>query len=1046
MTLFLPRKTGFSTRLPTAAILLLTFVLCGFSGPAVAKEVPAGVNNEALKSLARDFVARIGGKLKAHDRQVESEKTAQENPLSLIADGEILLLRPRAEKFVMDREIAAVKHEGQLYYALSEIISQLEFPIDYSDENKIGAGWFLREDWLIRFDFNKKEVVSRGETYAVGPKDIYEDGGQVFISQQAAQKWMAIETEPDIAQQYLNIRTPIPFPALARNYREKNEIGKAGRSQPELPRLKTGYDKFKLTTAEVQQSMRVRKRPDEKATINHQNVTSVQGDVLEHGFYGVGLWDNREGVSSIRARLSKEDEDPVLLGPLKAREYTLGDSELPNLPLTGGVTEELGFRVNNNPLRNADFQQTTISGDSLPGWDVELFRDGFLTDRVRVGDDARYEFQDIQLFAGDNLFEVFFYGPQGEIRSDSFNIPVTEEFLTTQDNTYDVSLTFSDAQLYNKTPSDDEDANTPHLVAKYNKVIGTTLAYAGIRTRQEDGEQKAYLGAGLTNVIGGVVLDANAAMDEKGASALEVGARKTIDNWRLSLLGNLRDEEFQSNDANQNVMSITGVATRNFLTPFNTYASFNATARHGINADDSTQSTASLGLSNQMGRLNLSNTLSYDQIRDVPGTEDMDATINNFLAARMSFGRVFARAGVNYNISPETKVDNYFTQVSYQPTRNLGGDVQVEHDPDANFTEGRLSVNYRHDKFRLTPFVEYDTNKEIEAGVRLTTALINEPQNTLPTFTGDRITGRGMVSSYVYHDKNGNNIFDGDDEPLPEVYVESVNITRRAPTDEKGYSLIKDLPENYLTDIRVDKSTLPDPFMIPGYAGASIYPRAGQIVKLTFPVHLAGEVDGAVEIADGDTRKEVPGMTVSLIPIDGKSSKIIDTFSAGDGFFVLSNVPPGNYLLNVSSEAAKRLKAGGATPIPVTINYDGTVLSGKNLTLEKGRVQVPLAIKPYKGPDHTVPFFALETGSSPKKSRLSALLSKLIENKTNIRADEGLAPLVVEGEENMKYLPGKDWQAHYDRCQLLNDERIPCKVILFIPEAKPKKATQVAQN
>ena len=330
--------------------------------------------------------------------------------------------------------------------------------------------------------------------------------------------------------------------------------------------------------------------------------------------------------------------------------------------------------------------------------------------------------------------------------------------------------------------------------------------------------------------------------------------------------------------------------------------------------------------------------------------------------------------------------------------------------------------------------------------MKLTTSLINEPQNKFPTFTGDRIVGRGLVSSFVYHDKNGNNVFDGNDEPLPEVYVEGVNVSRRAATDEKGYSLIKDLPENFLTDIRVDQSTLPDPFMIPGYAGASIYPRAGRMVKLSFPVHVAGEVDGVVELAQLGGKKEVPGMTVSLIPVDGKSSKIIDTFTAGDGFYVLSNVPPGNYLLTVSSEAAKRLGAGGVTPIPVTINYDGTVVSGKNLTLEKGRVQVPLGIKPYKGPEHTVPFFALETGSGQAKSKLSALLSKLVERKSNIRADDGLSILSVKGETNLKYLPGQDWDAHYNRCQLLNDEHIPCKMILFIPEAAPKKATKVAQN
>ena len=1034
------------TNLRTGYILVVCLVSCGFAGSVHAKEVPEKVNEAALQNLARDFVSRIGGKLKAHDQKVKSENSAGTDALSLIEDGEILLLRPRSDKFIMDREIAAVKHDGRIYYALSEIISNLEFPIDYSDEKKIGAGWFLREDWLIRFDFNKGEVVSRNQTFNVNPDDIYEDGGQVFISQRAAEQWMDIKTEPDVAQQYLNIRTPFPYPALARNYREKNPGGRTSRNGVELPRLKTEHEMFRLNTAEIQQSMRYRKQPDTDSSLNHQNTTTVQGDVLKHGFYGVGFWDNQQKLSSVRARLTKEDEDATLLGPLKARAYTLGDTDTTNLPLTGGQTQELGFRVNNNPLRNADFQDTTISGDALPGWDVELFRDGSFVERQRVNDEARYAFNDIQLFAGDNLFEVFFYGPQGEIRSDSFNIPVTEEFLSTQNNTYDVSLTFDEAQTYSKFPSESEDANTPHLVAKYNKVFGNTLAYAGIRAKQQDGEQKAYLGTGFTNVTGGFVLDGNAAVDEKGAPAVEVGARKNINDWRLSLRANAKDEQFQAEGEDLNIMGITGAVNKNFRTPFDSFSSLNASALYGVRADDSTQTAGLLGLSTQMGRFNLSDTLSYDKVDGMAEGQEMDATINNFLSARMNFGRIFTRAGVNYNISPDSGVSSYLAQVSYQPSNKIGGDIQVEHDPRQSFTEGRLTVNYRHDKFRLSPFVEYDTNREIEAGVKLTTSLINEPQNKFPTFTGDRIVGRGLVSSFVYHDKNGNNVFDGDDEPLPNVIVEGVNVSRRAATDEKGYSLIKDLPENYLTDVRVDKSTLPDPFMIPGYAGASIYPRAGQMVKLSFPVHLAGEIDGVVDLRQAGGIQEVPGMAVSLIPVDGKSSKIIDTITAGDGFYVISNVPPGNYLLTVSSEAAKRMDAGGVKPVPVNINYDGTVLSGKNLTLEKGRVQVPLAIKPYKGPEHTVPFYALETGSGQAKSKLSALLSKLVERKSNIRADDGLSILNVKGETNLKYLPGQDWNAHYNRCQILNDEHIPCKMILFIPETSPKKATRVAQN
>ncbi len=1040
------QKLRDSTGLRTSLIVLACLGASALAGPVWAKETPEPVNNEALRNLARDFVAKIGNKLKTHDENLKSEKFAGDS-LSLIPDGEILLLRPRVEKFTMDRDIAAVKYDSIMYYNLQDILTQLELAVDYSDEKKTGSGWFLREDWLIRLDLISGEVVSRGKTYKVLPQDIRDEDGQIYISQNAAKTWLEIETNPDIAQQYLNIRTPYPFPALARNYRERDTSSKGARSQAVLPRYDQEEEMFKLNVVETQHSLRAVKRQDEPTTFSQQNSTIAEGEVLKHTLYANTFWDNEENLSSVRARLTKEDENPVLLGPLKARAYTLGDTDLPSLPLTGNSSQELGVRINNNPLRNADFQDTTINGDALPGWDVELYRDGIVVDRLRVGEDARYEFQDIQLFAGDNLFEVFFYGPQGEIRRDNFNIPVNEEFLSTQDNTYDVSVSFNDTQLYSKYPSEDEDANSPHVVARYNKVIGKTLTYAGVRAREIDGEQKAYLGTGFTNVMGGFVLDGNAAADEKGATAIELGTRKNIDNWRLALRGLMRDEEFLAENESSNIQEVTGTASRNFVTPFDTLASVNATALYGIREDDSTQTKGFLGISNQMGRFNLSNTLIYDKIDNMPGSGDSQVRIDDSVAARLSMGRFFARGGVDFNIEPESQINKYFTQLSYQPNKTIGTDLLLEHNPNSKLSEARLTVNYRHDKFRLSPFVDVDTNSEVQAGVKLTTSLINEPQKPLPTFTGQRVIGRGMVSSFVYHDKNGNGVFDANDVPLPDVYVQSVNVSRREKTDEQGYSLIKDLPESYVTDIRLDSSTLPDPFMIPGFDGVSIFPKAGQVVKLTFPVHLAGEVDGVVSVEDQELQKQVAGMAMNLIPVDGKSTAIIDTYTASDGFYVLNSVPPGNYLLAVNSGAAAKLNAGGAKPVPITIGYDGTILSNKDFALTKGRVQVPVSIKPYKGSEHTMPFFAMETGTNTAKSKLSNLLSRLVEKKANIRADEGLSPITLENEENLKILPGQDWSAHYDRCQLLNDQKIPCNLILFVPEKKKgTKPTVVAQN
>lgn len=56
--------------------------------------------------------------------------------------------------------------------------------------------------------------------------------------------------------------------------------------------------------------------------------------------------------------------------------------------------------------------------------------------------------------------------------------------------------------------------------------------------------------------------------------------------------------------------------------------------------------------------------------------------------------------------------------------------------------------------------------------------------------------------------------------------------------------------------------------------------------------------------------------------------------SASDGYFVLSNVVPGNYLLRVSKEQLARLGLTGLGMHMITVKPDGSFVNGKELYVE----------------------------------------------------------------------------------------------------------------
>lgn len=73
------------------------------------------------------------------------------------------------------------------------------------------------------------------------------------------------------------------------------------------------------------------------------------------------------------------------------------------------------------------------------------------------------------------------------------------------------------------------------------------------------------------------------------------------------------------------------------------------------------------------------------------------------MAARLNKGKFFTTAGLNYNVKPDSEIDNYFGQITYYPTNRLSSDLTVSYDPKETLTEGRLSATYRHDKFAFLP-------------------------------------------------------------------------------------------------------------------------------------------------------------------------------------------------------------------------------------------------------------------------------------------------------------------------------------------------------
>lgn len=917
-------------RLLKTGILLAILSSVGF--------YPQDIYAANLRDLALEFINRVN--------PVYKEKE-EFNAFNQIPDGGTLLLRPRSEQFFFSQDIYAIKSNDQIYLSLFDFMNVLEFPIDYDRDNLTGSGWFLREDWQIEFDLAQGLVTSRGTEFELNENNILEQDGDIFVDQKSLEQWFGLVLEINPEQQIVDIESPFPFPAVAKSKRESKFNGRNDYAQrvAVLPRYEQPKSNFDINTLDVALGNQLQRNRLGDSTNRTSASVAAQGEILKHNAYIFATADDNDELRNVRARLFKRSENDDLLGPLNARAYAFGDVDEVRIPLVSEGDQNLGFYFTNSTLENTDFATTNIEGRLFPGWDVQLFRNGVQIDTQTVGPDGEYDFENIQLFAGDNDFELFFFGPQGEIRSQNVSVPVSQALLSSQDNTYEISASLEDSQTYRDIFTDNEDADTPNLTARYNKLIGDNhLAYMGFRTSQVEGDRKFFLTTGSTSTLGNTLLDTNLAVDQEGEASAQALVRRNLLGWDTSLRARVNSEDFEFEQSLLDTLYEVAFNAQKQLTFGGFRSSVLLDSLYRETEFNGDFKSLGLSLANSFFGTSVSNRLSYesasyDEINDIT-TEDTN--LLHILSLRKNFGRFFLTLGSTYAFTPESDFRSIRGQLNYRHSNNFSTDLTLERNYRSDLDSARLNLNYLNDHYRLSPFIQYNTEDEIFAGVNLNFSMYDVPNSSFPEFTHSRLTNRGAASAFVYHDQNGNHVFDEGDTPLEGAEIQSLPSTRRAVTNESGYATMYDLPTNRATDISIANNGLQDPFMIPSTQGNSVYPVEGTIYNLEFPVQSTGEIDGTVYTYDLNEGKKNPVgfQTVELIPLDNPNATPLVVKAERDGYYVSYLIPPGDYLLMTTQSS----NYGNKAPQIITVGLNEPVLQDMNIELTNDGIYVPYQV------------------------------------------------------------------------------------------------------
>ena len=446
----------------------------------------------------------------AQPTQVTPANTTSSTPLDdnapdnrLITPENLLILDARYKNTLLSSGMTAYGDNNRVLIPLGEITRIIDFNIQVDAESKTAKGWFISEDRQFSLDLSRGDAVIDGKQVKIPEGMTGRADGEIYVDGQVLGKWFPVDFNYDFYAQTLKIdpREPLPFQSRSERENRRGEVMETDENGTILPRKESRYNllEFPVVDISLQGDHESGKARESENGFSGEFSVLARGDVGKMSADIFFAGDDENGLNNSRITLERGDPEGNLLGPMNATYVAIGDVQVPSFPIISSGQNETGGTIGNQALNQTrDFDTTRFEGDLPPGWDVEIYRNGNLVGSQRVGADGRYDFKEVDLFYGKNDFELIFYGPQGQKRTQTKSINVGSEMLRKGEGEYHLSVTSKDSTLVDPNPEFKTlDQDSLRMVGQYEYGVNEQLSLSGgVISQQINNERHDYLNAG----------------------------------------------------------------------------------------------------------------------------------------------------------------------------------------------------------------------------------------------------------------------------------------------------------------------------------------------------------------------------------------------------------------------------------------------------------------------------------------------------------------------------------------------------------------------
>ncbi|MDO6547724.1 hypothetical protein [Pseudoalteromonas carrageenovora] len=842
---------------------------------------------------------------------------AKESPQQRIATGELLILSLHLNSYYLG-EVAAIKSAQSVHVSLSDLFDILQFAMNVDVSNRTAQGVGANQQPLsLNAVVTPAVFTSSSQSYFLAKNQItIED--DIYVDIESLHSVLNLEFNIDYPDLELFISSEIPLPVELQRYRQSRNFKSANKkSPPTLPWKASPYQALSSPVADLQLNFTA---SDDKHSTNYSLLGTQDFAYLSAEYFLAGR--STDLLTNSRLTFTKQNLDKNIENGFMPTEISFGDVIATQVGNNYNSQYARGIKVSNNVTNKIIVNnQINLSGAIQPGWDVELYRNEILIDQQLSLADGRYIFDNIDLLFGANNFELIFYGPQGQVERKSDYYFVDGNQLKEGQGNYELSVTEQGKQLLNNNVFNSQ-GHGWQVAGRYEQGLTNNVSVysAAFGQKNSDDDLLKYAFGTNISVFDRLLLNANIEKNNKNEQEFEFTARTQLAEQSLLFSASNRTDEEQQ-DFNSYQINLAGGLMNNIYGRLS--------YQNNFLYDDSDTRGHFKQVRNQLNYSYSGFALSNQLLWQHDNSSKSTFGTTRF---QKRFGRTYTRFGVDYRLSPVSEIVSYEAEFSRKLSRDLQAELTLTDSLSNNIQSAELGLNWQSDKLSLTSNVNYNSNDDWRLGIYSRFSLGFDVENNTYFISKRSLTNTGSLMLRVFLDQNNNGIMDDDERGIAGVKVKGVHNYRQAITDEHGIALLTSMPANRTTDIILDRDSFEDPFIIPANDGFSITPRAGFVEYMDFALNNASEVEGVVYQQKGDDIQVQPFASVSLL--NKKGEQIAQAQAAYDGYYLFTDLKPGQYKAVINDEYKQRKKLKSTQNVNVSLPPEGDVVMGVDLTLK----------------------------------------------------------------------------------------------------------------